>query len=179
MSDQSQPTSRARSLSKRESDESLLNGRKRHLESGQFQDELATLIMRAYFYTRRAFDEVMRPFGVSGPQAGVLNRIYEVPGISGVEISRQLLTTPQAVQPMLTALEERGLIERRPDPNRGRALETYLTAEGREIVRKCRAEQPKLEQRLGRSLCAEERQILAQLLVRYLEPETEKARRTE
>jgi DNA-binding MarR family transcriptional regulator len=132
------------------------------------QQGLTSLIMKAYFFTKRAFDEVMHRHGISGSQAGVLNRIYLQPGISGVEISRQMLTTPQSVQPMLAVLERKGLIERRADPSRGRVIEAHLTEFGREVILRCRAEEPALERRLAQSLNNEERQTLIELLQRYI-----------
>jgi DNA-binding MarR family transcriptional regulator len=137
----------------------------------ELQQGLTTLIMKVYFYTRRVFDEAMRQHGISGSQAGVLNRIYEQPGISGVEISRQMLTTPQSVQPMLAVLESQGLIERRPNPSRGRVIEAHLTELGRSVVLRCRADVPATERQLGKRLTAQERQTLVELLERYLDGE--------
>jgi DNA-binding MarR family transcriptional regulator len=140
-----------------------------HPQRAEAQRGLTSLIMRTFFYTRRAFDDAMRRHGLSGSQAGVLNRIFEQPGISGVEISRQMLTTPQSVQPILTVLERKGLIERRPDPTRGRLIEAHLTELGREVVLRCRADEPQLEQRLAESLTDAQRQALIDLLERYLD----------
>lgn len=129
---------------------------------------LSALFMKAYFYTRRVFDEAMRPHGISGPQAGVLDRIYENPGISGLEISREMLTTPQAVQVMLATLERKGLIERRQDPSNRRFVQAFLTEEGHSVILKCRAEAVAAEQRLGEGFSAEERELMIRFLERYL-----------
>jgi len=133
---------------------------------------LSVLFMKAYFYTRRIFDEAMRPHGISGPQAGVLDRIYERPGISGVEISREMLTTPQAVQIMLATLERKGLIERRQDPSNRRFVQAFLTEEGHAVILKCRAEALAAEGRLGEGFSAEERQLMIRFLERFIDQPT-------
>jgi DNA-binding MarR family transcriptional regulator len=134
--------------------------------------------MMAYFYTRRVFDEAMRPHGISGPQAGVLDRIYERPGISGIEISRAMLTTPQAVQIMLATLERKGLIERRHDPDNGRYVQAFLTEEGRSVIVKCRTEAPAAELRLSEGFTQDEREVAIRFLERFLDrPIAERAGR--
>jgi DNA-binding MarR family transcriptional regulator len=129
---------------------------------------LTALIAKAFFYTRRVFDEAMRPYGITSSQAGVLNRIYEHPGISGAEISRQMLTTPQAVRLMLATLEHKGLVERRPDPANGRVVQTFLSREGRSVIRSCRVEAVEVERRLAKNVGDEERRMVIQFLERYL-----------
>jgi DNA-binding MarR family transcriptional regulator len=134
--------------------------------------------MMAYFHTRRVFDEAMRPHGISGPQSGVLDRIYEKPGVSGIEISRAMLTTPQAVQIMLATLERKGLIERRQDPNNGRSIQAFLTEKGHSVILKCRAEAFAAEQRLAEGFSAEERETAIRFLERFLDrPIAERAGR--
>jgi len=126
------------------------------------------LVMQAYFYTRRSFDEAMRAHGVTASQASVLDRIYEHPGISGAEISREMLTTPQAVQLMLATLERKGLLVREPDPTRGRVVGSHLTEEGRRMFGACLADAIELEKRLSENLTPKERRTLIELLKRYL-----------
>jgi DNA-binding MarR family transcriptional regulator len=129
---------------------------------------LSALLMKAYFYTRRVFDEAMRPHGVSGSQAGVLDRIYTRPGISGIEISREMFTTPQAVQIMLATLERKGLIERRQDPENRRFVQAFLTERGDTVIRACRAEALAAEQRISKGISAEERDLVVRFLEHFL-----------
>jgi DNA-binding MarR family transcriptional regulator len=92
------------------------------------------LLKRAFHNGHRAVNEAVRDFGVTPTQLGTLNRLVAEPGLSGADLARRLLVTPQAAQLALAALERRGLIERRPDPNHGRIVRTYLTKEGRRIA---------------------------------------------
>jgi DNA-binding MarR family transcriptional regulator len=129
---------------------------------------LLPLVMQAFFYSRRSFDEAMRSHGLTGSQAGMLSRIYDQPGISGAELSRQMLTTPQAVQLMLATLERKGLIEREPDPTKGRVLGSHLTEAGNKAFHECLADAADADRGLSQGLDDEERQQLMELLQKYI-----------
>lgn len=51
------------------------------------------------------------------------------------DLARAEQVTPQAVGPMVAALEERGLIERNPDPTDGRRVLLSVTEPGLEALR--------------------------------------------
>lgn len=129
---------------------------------------LPWLIMQAFHYTRRTFDEAVRPYGITATQLGVLNRIAQRPGLSGAELGRLMLTTSQAAQLMLAALERKGLIERTPDPNHGRIVRSVLTEDGRRVVDVCGTVAREVEQQLAAVLDAAQREDLVELLVRYM-----------
>lgn len=95
------------------------------------------LLKRAFHNGHRVVSEAIRDYGVTPTQIGVLNRLCEEPGLSGAELARRLLVTPQAAQLAVTALERLGLVERRHDPNHGRIVHAFLTDEGKRIVGKC------------------------------------------
>ena len=128
---------------------------------------LLPLVMQAFFYSRRSFDEAMRSHGLTGSQAGMLSRIYDQPGISGAELSRQMLTTPQAVQLMLATLERKGLIERTPDRAKGRVLGSHLTAIGRKTFRACLTDAGEADRSLSQGRDEAEREQLLDLLQKY------------
>jgi DNA-binding MarR family transcriptional regulator len=87
-----------------------------------------------------------------------------------------LLATEQLKQPALTSLvaklEQDGLLQRRPDPNDGRAMLLSLTRTGRQIVRSRRSDRVAKLTALVDRLTAEERAVLAgsvQVLTRLTE----------
>ena len=129
---------------------------------------LLPLVMQAFFYSRRSFDEAMRSHDLTGSQAGMMSRIFDQPGISGAELSRQMLTTPQAVQLMLATLERKGLIERRPDRTKGRVLGSHLTEAGRAAFHACLADAAAADRALSQNLDEHERQQLMDLLQKYI-----------
>ncbi len=98
------------------------------------REHVVWLLKRAFHFGHRAVSDAVRPYGVTPTQLGALNRLVLEPGLSGADLARRLLVTPQAAQLALASLEERGLVERRPDANHGRIVRTYLTAEGQAVV---------------------------------------------
>jgi DNA-binding MarR family transcriptional regulator len=127
------------------------------------------LMKRAFYQQRRALDEAVRPDGVTAAQAGVLSRLSEQPGLSGADLARELLITPQASQVALTALERRGLVERRPDASHGRILRAFLTAEGRRLARLCTNAAVELQDKLLAGFDRDERASLVDFLNRMIE----------
>jgi DNA-binding MarR family transcriptional regulator len=135
---------------------------------------LMWLFWETFQYTRRSFDEALRPHGISGTQLSVLNRIAQRPGLSGVELARLMLTTPQAAQLTLSTLERKGLVERKPDIGNGHITRSFLTRKGCRLVDLCRAEVHDVEKRLLGVLSPTEQEALSELLSSYLQqlPET-------
>jgi DNA-binding MarR family transcriptional regulator len=103
---------------------------------------------------------------VTPTQLGTLNRLVDEPGLSGADLARRLLVTPQAAQLALAALERRGLIERRPDPNHGRIVRTYLTKEGRRVASVSMARSLQAEDDFLAVLDVDERKTLLDFLSR-------------
>jgi DNA-binding MarR family transcriptional regulator len=95
------------------------------------------LLKRAFHNGHRAVNDAIHTYGVTPPQVGVLNRLAHEPGLSGADLARRLLLTPQAAQLAVSALEQRGLVERKPDPTHGRIVRTFLTKEGRRVYKLC------------------------------------------
>jgi DNA-binding MarR family transcriptional regulator len=124
------------------------------------------LLKRVFHQGHRTVSEAVRPYGVTPTEMGALNRLVDEPGLSGAELARRMLVTPQAAQLSLTALEKRGLVERTPDATHGRIVRTHLTEEGRRVWEVCRAISLDAEDEFLAVLNAEERQTLIELLRR-------------
>jgi DNA-binding MarR family transcriptional regulator len=135
---------------------------------------LMWLFWETFQYTRRSFDEALRPHGISGTQLSVMNRIAQRPGLSGVELARLMLTTPQAAHLTLSTLERKGLVERKPDTGNGHITRSFLTQKGRRVVDGCEAEVHEVERQLLAILSPREQEALSELLWSYLQqlPET-------
>ena len=139
------------------------------LGAEDLEEGLTAMVGKVFFFTRRVFDDAVRPYDVTSSQASVLNRILNDPGISGAEISRQMMTTRQAVRLTLVALERKGLVERRSDPDNGRAVQAFLTERGCSVILKCRAEGEEVERQLTKNVDERERRMVIQFLTSYLE----------
>jgi DNA-binding MarR family transcriptional regulator len=131
-------------------------------------DHTGWLLKQAVIYTGRAVDAVVRDHGVSVAQWAVLNRLVQHPWLSGAELARLMLISPQAAQQALTTLDEMGLVERTPDPNHGRILRAALTEEGRRVAELCWADSLQIERNLMAPFTAAEREVFTDLLRRYV-----------
>ncbi|XXS76282.1 MarR family transcriptional regulator [Sorangium sp. So ce131] len=71
--------------------------------------------------------------GVTGPQRLVIRIVGRYPGISAGQLAEIMQLHPSTLTGVLKRLQERGIIERRMDPNDGRRALLGLTARGREL----------------------------------------------
>lgn len=76
---------------------------------------------------RRAFQQRMESSELSFVQARVLMNISRSEGIRQVELAELLELQPIALVHLIDQLAERGLVERRTDPNDRRAYQLFLT----------------------------------------------------
>ncbi len=124
------------------------------------------LMKRAWQNGHRALSEAVRIYDITPTQLGALNELVNDPGPSGAELARRLMVTPQAAQLAITALERRGLIERRPDPNHRRIVRTFLTSQGRSVTDVCLSRGLEAENQYLAILDEEERSTLIDFLLR-------------
>jgi DNA-binding MarR family transcriptional regulator len=68
------------------------------------------------------------------PEISALSRL-ERAGSTTSDLARAEQITPQAMGATLAALEERGLVERRPDPSDGRRMAMSVTTAGQQALR--------------------------------------------
>src|SRR6185312_9395475 len=111
-----------------------------------------------------AKDAVLRPMGVTVPQYTALLVINDEPGISGAELARRCLVTPQTMTTVLGNLTLKGYIERRSVPGQGRAMETTITAAGKRMLAKADKEVMEVENELAGTMAAKDQATFAKLL---------------
>lgn len=124
------------------------------------------LLKRVFHQGYRAVGDTVRPHGITPTQMGALNRLTAEPGLSGAELARRMMVTPQATQLAVVGLERRGLVERIPDAHHGRIVRTYLTDEGRRVTDAGMAGAVQAEEEYLAVLDAEEQKTLIGLLMR-------------
>ncbi|OMC04391.1 MarR family transcriptional regulator [Mycobacterium sp. NS-7484] len=129
-------------------------------------------LKQAFYFSLTAVNESVKDHGVSTAQIGVLRQLANQPGLSGAELARRLLITPQGVQLALTALEKRGLVERKQDPQHGRILQVFLTDEGRAVASAVVADAVAAHDRVFGVLSEDEQEQLKALLRRVIEQGT-------
>ena len=95
------------------------------------------LVYRAERRLRARLDEELRLLGVSTPEYMTLSLLRERDGLSCAQLARWAMVTPQAMNLVITALERRRLIRRRPDPKHRRVLRASVTAKGLDLLERC------------------------------------------
>ena len=101
-----------------------------------------------------------------------MRQLANEPGLSGAELARRLLITPQGVQLAMTALEQRGFVERKQDPQHGRILQTYLTDQGRAVVTAVLTDALAAHEKVFGVLDTGDEQLLHDFLARVVEQGT-------
>lgn len=138
----------------------------------ELTDNILWLLKQAFYFSLTTVNDAVSDHGVSTAQIGVLRQLANEPGLSGAELARRLLISPQGVQLALTALEKRGLVERKQNPQHGRILQAFLTDEGRSVAAAVVADAIAAHDKVFGVLTAEEQKTLRELLSRVVEKGT-------
>src|SRR6202034_1401111 len=115
---------------------------------------LAYLLRQAQAATRLTLERALDDLGVTPPQFAVLTMLRAYPGLSGADLARVALLTPQTVGVIIRNLERDGAIRKTPHPVHGRVLQWSLTRRGGALLDKSRQRVMALERRLAAGLGA-------------------------
>lgn len=135
-------------------------------------DNILWHLKQAWYFSLTAVNDAVSKHGVSTAQIGVLRQLSNEPGLSGADLARRMLITPQGVQLALKALEQRGLVERKPDPQHARILKAYLTADGRKVAAAVVSDAIAAHEAVFGVLTPDEQRTLRDLLARVVEKGT-------
>jgi DNA-binding MarR family transcriptional regulator len=109
---------------------------------------LAYLLRQAQAATRLTLERALADLSVTPPQFVVLTMLRAYPGLSGADLARVALLTPQTVGVIIRNLERDGAIRKAPHPIHGRVLQWKLTRRGETRLDKCRQRALGIERRL-------------------------------
>ena len=98
------------------------------------QGYLAYLLRQAQAATRLAMERALADLGVTSPQFVVLTMLRAYPGLSGADLARVALLTPQTVGVIIRNLERDGAIRKTPHPIHGRVLQWTVTRRGAALL---------------------------------------------
>jgi DNA-binding MarR family transcriptional regulator len=115
---------------------------------------LGYLLRQAHAASRLQMERTLADFGVTPPQFVVLTMLKAYPGLSGADLARVALLTPQTVGVIIRNLERAWSIRKKTHPVHGRVLMWTLTKSGLVLVGKCRRRVLALERRLAAGLTA-------------------------
>lgn len=119
---------------------------------------------RASLSIVEVFMQRMAVYGLKVVDFSVLSLVAHNPGVTSRQLCATLNVLPPNMVGLIAALEQRGLIERRPHPNDGRAMGVHLTEEGAALTVQAEQTAAQLEQEATARLTATERKTLIRLL---------------
>ncbi|MBL1067820.1 MarR family winged helix-turn-helix transcriptional regulator [Streptomyces sp. 7-21] len=133
------------------------------------EQRLGHLIKKVEHELTSAKHMALRPLQVNVPQYNVLRALSQESGLSGAALARRCMVTPQTMSSVLSTLEGRGLVERKPHPVHGHVVEVHLTPEGRSLLTRADEVVEAIEARLAAAFSPEETETLLSYLGRGLE----------
>lgn len=128
------------------------------------QGYLGYLLRQAQAAARLSLERALARLGVTSPQFVVLTMLRAYPGLSGADLARVAILTPQTVSVIIANLERDGAIRKAPHPVHGRVLQWTLTRRGTGLLDKCRRHAQAMERRLAAGLKAQEERIIRRWL---------------
>jgi DNA-binding MarR family transcriptional regulator len=127
---------------------------------------IAFLAAQLGAYAAERFGERAAALGFTRPQAGLLRLISRQPGQSQQAVARVLGTPPSRLVALVDDLEERGLVERRRNPEDRRNYELHLTAAGHQAMTDLDQVAAEHEEAISAPLTPAERAELSALLAK-------------
>jgi DNA-binding MarR family transcriptional regulator len=123
------------------------------------------LLRQAHAAHRIRMEQALRDTGVTVPQFLVLTMIAAYPGVSGADLARLSLLTPQTMSVIVTNLERDGMVSRQPHAEHGRIQLIGITEAGKKFLASCKAVVGAAEKALLDGLSATEEQAVRKWLV--------------
>jgi DNA-binding MarR family transcriptional regulator len=130
------------------------------------QGYLAYLLRQAQAATRLAMERSLADLGVTTPQFVVLTMLRAYPGLSGADLARVAMLTPQTVGVIIRNLERDGAIKKAPHPIHGRVLQWTVTRRGAALLKQCRRHADTIERRLAAGLSAKAQAMIRRWLAK-------------
>jgi DNA-binding MarR family transcriptional regulator len=94
---------------------------------------------------RGRLDDVVRPHGITVTQYTALTVLEQHPGMSSAQLARHAFVTAQAMEGIVRALVDAGLIDRVRDPENRRRMAISLTPAGVALLSACRDDVDRIE----------------------------------
>ena len=121
---------------------------------------LLYLMKQVELAVRAELDDLTRPFGLTALQYTALTVLEQHPDLTAAHLARHSFVTAQSAADMVTALIDRGLIERHRDPVDRRRLVMSLTLDGQRLLDRLRPQVAAIESRMLARLSAADARAL-------------------
>jgi DNA-binding MarR family transcriptional regulator len=130
---------------------------------------LAFLLSQVGIHASRQFAEKIAAVDLNPPLFRVLNLVDAAEGQSQQAIGAAIDVPASRMVALVDELEQRGLVERRPNPGDRRVRALYLTRKGRSALARGRAIATEHEEALTRGMNAADRKRLVGLLQKIVD----------
>jgi DNA-binding MarR family transcriptional regulator len=134
-----------------------------------YSERLLTHVKRAEQVTQAAKEAAVREVGITAAQQSALAVLSDNPGINAAELARRCSVSPQTMNGLLSRLEARGYVDRRPHPLHNSVVELKLTGSGRAVFEEADALVARLDERLTAGLCEADLVMVREVLGRITE----------
>jgi DNA-binding MarR family transcriptional regulator len=142
------------------------------IDGDRAPSSLAFLLSQVGIHASRRFAERMEEIGLQPPLFRVLNLIDAAEGRSQQAIGQAIEVPASRMVALVDELEQRGLVERRPDPDDRRVRALFLTRKGRQVLARGREIAGAHERDLTRGMGAADRKRLIELLQQIVDRQT-------
>ena len=113
---------------------------------------------------RKAYDQIMKPLGITRAQWWVLAHLSRHDGMMQTQLANVLDVGKASVGTLIERLEASGLIERRPDATDKRAKRVFMLRAAHQLMKKLTVEEAKFNERVLGGLSVHEQQELLRML---------------
>jgi DNA-binding MarR family transcriptional regulator len=110
------------------------------------------LLRQAHQAFRATAQAELAPLGLTLPQYSVLSVVDVMPGLSGAEVARESMLTPQTTNEIIMVLVKAKLLERRPDARDKRLRRMFVSDIGCDLLNRARPAVYAVERRMTASL---------------------------
>ena len=131
------------------------------------------LISQLGFFSSKRFSQALEPLGIRPREFLLLRFVAASAGQSQQALADRLGVPPSRMVALVDELEERGLVERRPDPDDRRVRGLHLTGQGQRTLERAAEAAIEYETKLCAALDEDEREELIDLLHKIQEGQTE------
>lgn len=123
-------------------------------------------LMAAARDMRTAYDQAFEPLDLNLSQASLLAFVQEFGPHTQTQLAERMRLGRASTGAVIDQLEKRGLVERQPNPEDRRVWLVGITAPGKDLVGEVAAIDKVFREHLRRNISREERQQLANVIVR-------------
>lgn len=159
-SPQPSSSSKVTTLKERASDPEKHSGDVRHRQDLK----LGYLIHDVSRLRRKAFDEIVKPLGVTRAQWWIIAHLARHDGMVQTQLAQMLDVGKASLGALLDRLETTGFIERRPEPNDRRAKRVFLTKNSFQLLEQLLAAESAFNAAILTGLTETDRSELIRLL---------------